>query len=377
MALLERYQSLALYASTRYRHFNNYLKRNNFEATGLVPKNGDYLIKIAVGTPPVDLFVIVDTTTDLIWVQCKPCYNCNMQSPQMFDPNQSSTYETIPCDSPFCPNISQIECDSFNNECQYWYTYGNGTSLTSGVIGKDDFTLGSINSTFIFGCSLQEDEGISTNVAGFIGLNGGRFSLISQLSGSNQFSYCLTPINSTFTSKLTLGGHVLIGQQFVTFLLSPRYLPNFYVITLRGIDIGHRRLNMERDIFIDTSSMLTYIDPSIYSSLEGAIVDAIGIQPMPDPPEPDLSLCYHKQSGFINNTRPSNMVFYFDGGEISLNSINMFIDMGNLVCLAIVPSEEDGDTMILGNVAQVNFLVEYDLDSKMVSFTPKNCIELY
>ncbi|KAK9707350.1 hypothetical protein RND81_07G191500 [Saponaria officinalis] len=378
MTLLDRYQSLAVHSSARHRHFNNYLEGKSFE-TGLIPSNGDYLIKIALGSPPVNLFVVADTSTDLIWVQCRPCYNCNMQSTQMFDPNQSSSYVTISCDSPFCPNIPQMECDSFNNECQYWYTYGNGSSLTSGVMGKDDFTLGSINSTLVFGCSVQEDEGINTDEAGFIGLSGGRFSLISQLGVSNRFSYCLTPINSTFTSKLTLGSRVLAGQEFVTTTpLSPRYLPSFYVITLRGISVGHMRLDIERDIFIDTSSMLTYIDPSICSSLEEAIVEAIGIQPMPDPPEPDLSLCYDKQSGFnFNITGPSNMVFYFDGGEISLSSINIFIDTGDLVCLAIVPSEEDGDTMILGNVAQVNFQIEYDLDNKIVSFTPKNCIDQY
>ncbi|XP_074299930.1 aspartic proteinase CDR1-like [Silene latifolia] len=372
MTLRERYHSLALHSSSRHQHFN-YLqaKASNF-VTSLIPQNGDYLMKIAVGVPPVDLFVILDTSSDLMWIQCKPCDRCNKQSREMFDPNQSSAYETISCDSPFCPHIPQMQCDSFTNECQYWHTYGSRSSLTSGVMARDLFTLGTINSTFIFGCSLQEDEGFNPNAAGYIGLNGAQFSLISQLGVSNQFSYCLTPTNSNFTSKLRLGSHVIPRSQgAITTPLWARYLPSFYVITLTGVSIGHATLNTDRSIFIDTSSTFTYLDPSIYSGIEDAVRDAVGVEPIVRPPQPELSLCYDKKSGI--NTGPANMVFHFEGGEISLTSINMFIDLGDVLCLAIVPSEEDGDSMILGNVAQVNFEVEYDLDSRMVTFTPTNC----
>ena len=42
----------------------------------IVPDSGEYLMQYAVGTPPVKVFGIADTGSDLTWLQCAPCTEC-------------------------------------------------------------------------------------------------------------------------------------------------------------------------------------------------------------------------------------------------------------------------------------------------------------
>ncbi|CAH2060273.1 unnamed protein product [Thlaspi arvense] len=51
-----------------------------------------YVMKLQIGTPPVEIEAVIYTGSDVIWTQCLPCINCfNQQSP-IFDPSKSSTY---------------------------------------------------------------------------------------------------------------------------------------------------------------------------------------------------------------------------------------------------------------------------------------------
>ncbi|KAL2927914.1 Aspartic proteinase CDR1 [Bienertia sinuspersici] len=109
---------------------------------------------------------------------------------------------------------------------------------------------------------------------------------------------------------------------------------------------------------IDSGSTLTYIDKSAYSRLEAMVKRAITAEPIAKPPQ-ELRLCYDKKSKIEGNV---NVVLR-----------NVFIEFDEHVCFGIVPTQEEGDPMILGNVAQVNFEVEFDLQARTVSFTPTNC----
>ena len=64
--------------------------------------NGEYLMSLTLGTPPQKFQVIVDTGSDLNWVQCTPCKLCYQQPGPKFDPSKSSTYKTAPCTDRLC-----------------------------------------------------------------------------------------------------------------------------------------------------------------------------------------------------------------------------------------------------------------------------------
>lgn len=70
--------------------------------TTLSAGSGEYLMEISLGSPAQKFSAIVDTGSDLVWVQCLPCKKCFSQDGPKFDPSKSSTYETVACSDPLC-----------------------------------------------------------------------------------------------------------------------------------------------------------------------------------------------------------------------------------------------------------------------------------
>lgn len=58
----------------------------------IIPNEGEYHMKIAIGTPPVEILAVADTGSDLTWTQCQPCFLCYKQEASLFNPFKSSTY---------------------------------------------------------------------------------------------------------------------------------------------------------------------------------------------------------------------------------------------------------------------------------------------
>jgi hypothetical protein len=62
----------------------------------------EYAMTLYLGTPAQKFVLIVDTGSDLVWVQCKPCtspYNCYPEADPFFDPSASSSYSPVPCNN--------------------------------------------------------------------------------------------------------------------------------------------------------------------------------------------------------------------------------------------------------------------------------------
>uniref|UniRef100_A0A5B6YW60 Putative aspartic proteinase CDR1-like n=1 Tax=Davidia involucrata TaxID=16924 RepID=A0A5B6YW60_DAVIN len=87
----------------------------------------EYLMKFSIGSPPVEVLATVDTGSDIVWVQCKPCDQCYQQDGLLFDPMKSSTYTELSCDSESCP-----QCDNTKKECKYYISYGDD-SYSKGI----------------------------------------------------------------------------------------------------------------------------------------------------------------------------------------------------------------------------------------------------
>ena len=158
---------------------------------------------ISIGTPSLSYSAILDTGSDLIWTQCKPCKDCYNQSTPIYDPSSSSTYSVILCNNSLCNN-SGFSCSSA--QCEYNYAYGD-KSFTKGILSYETFTLSSQNvSHIVFGCGKNNSGVLFPEGSGLVGFGRGPLSLVSQLGPSmgNKFSYCLVPFNSSKTSSLFL-----------------------------------------------------------------------------------------------------------------------------------------------------------------------------
>jgi hypothetical protein len=57
----------------------------------------EYVVTLGFGTPSVPQVLLVDTGSDVTWVQCAPCNStkCYPQKDPLFDPSKSSTYNVL------------------------------------------------------------------------------------------------------------------------------------------------------------------------------------------------------------------------------------------------------------------------------------------
>ncbi|CAJ1978113.1 unnamed protein product [Sphenostylis stenocarpa] len=365
----------------RAKHFNRSSVHPNTPKAAITKNDGEYLVRYSVGTPPFQVYGIADTGSDIIWLQCQPCETCYNQTTPIFDPSKSYTYKTLPYSSTACQSVQ--DTSQYGNSCEYTIYYGDG-SHSLGDLSVETLTLGSTNGSSIqfprtvIGCGRNNTVSFGGKSSGVVGLGRGPVSLISQLGSSigGKFSYCLAP-RSNVSSKLNFGNAAVVsGKGTVStpiLSLDPKV---FYFLTLKSFSVGNKRIEFrsssstpggEGKIIIDSGTTLTLLPDDIYSKLESAVANAIELERVQDPFK-QLSLCYN--SSFEDLEAPAIMA-HFSGADIKLKAINTFVEVEEgIVCLAFMSSQIGP---IFGNIAQLNFLVGYDLEKKKVSFKPTDC----
>ncbi|KAJ4825009.1 hypothetical protein Tsubulata_005643 [Turnera subulata] len=350
------------------------------------PGSGDYLMKMSVGTPPVETLSILDTGSDLVWTQCTPCTYCFPQDVPLFDPKASSTYKHVTCDSAPCHALDESYCES--GSCLYSYMFGDG-SVTEGVLGTDTVTLGSSTAgqsfslpDSIIGCGTNNEGNFDGT--GVVGLGQGPVSLLTRMQEliDGKFSYCLVSHLSNHTSKMNFGRAGLTsGEDVHSTPLIPGAVQTFYYVRLEKISVGHEEYlpisnytippvsSAPVDMIVDTGTTLTYLPTLLYSRVAEAVRDLIPVKPLDDPTDSSI-LCYDSKASFMKPV----ISMHFTDAVVRLDDINTFTDIAeDVVCFAFMASD---DVAIYGNTQQMNFLVGFDVQEKTVSFKKAVCEEL-
>ncbi|KAL0346441.1 UNVERIFIED_CONTAM: Aspartic proteinase CDR1 [Sesamum calycinum] len=87
-----------------------------------------------------------------------------------------------------------------------------------------------------------------------------------------------------------------------------------------------------------------------------------------DDPQGLLSLCY---LSIENAAQVPEITVHFKGADLKLKYVNVFVKTSkSALCLAFAPASS---VAIYGNLAQMDFLVGYDLEKRTVSFKPTDC----
>ncbi|XP_027365187.1 aspartic proteinase nepenthesin-1 [Abrus precatorius] len=349
--------------------------------------NGEYLMELSIGTPPEAYPAVLDTGSDLIWTQCKPCTQCYKQPTPIFDPKKSSSFSKVSCGSDLCSALPSSTC---SDGCQYVYSYGD-YSVTQGVLATETFTFGdSGNQVSVynigFGCGEDNEGDGFEQASGLVGLGRGPLSLVSQLK-EPKFSYCLTSMDDSKTSLLLLGSLASVnGTQaaVTTPLLKNPIQPSFYYLSLEGISVGDTRLSIEKSTFdlgedgsggviIDSGTTISYIEQKAFDALKKEFISQTQL-PVDKSGSTGLDVCFTLPSGSSQVEIPK-LVFHFKGGDLELPAENYMIGDSNLgvACLAMGASN---GMSIFGNVQQQNILVNHDLEEETISFIPTSCDQL-
>ncbi|XP_010532369.1 PREDICTED: aspartic proteinase CDR1-like [Tarenaya hassleriana] len=342
---------------------------------------GGYLMKIKIGTPPLEFMGLADTGSDLTWTQCLPCpNNCIPQDSPMFNPLSSSTYQDLTCSASQCRTINRdTHCDGKNSVCPYRLVYGKGFSF--GSVGFDTVTLGlTSGSQFsligtLFGCG-RNNSGFSHGVTGVIGLGWGPFSLVSQMGDRIQglFSYCF----GAKTSKINFGANAIVsgGGTVSTLLLRKMSNPSFYYLNLEAVSVDDARVetsgtsmgSKDGNIVIDSGTTNLMLAEDYFLRVKEVVTTAMKAKGA-NPQDNCYSPCNLEDFPVIT--------MHFAGADLVMERSNTYDDVGHgVVCLKFVPILK-GLPPLLGYQAQSNFLIGYDIVSEIISFKPTNCSSLW
>ncbi|KAL0312309.1 UNVERIFIED_CONTAM: Aspartic proteinase CDR1 [Sesamum radiatum] len=361
-----------------------------FEAT-LTSIGGAYLMKINIGTPPVEILAIADTGSDLTWTQCVPCAQCYKQKAPLFDPTKTTSYRSVSCTSQQCQSLGAEgpSCDK-SNGCLYQVRYGD-RSYSNGNLAVETFTFDSSTSNesvvfpkVVFGCGHNNDGTFNEMGTGIVGLGGGAVSIVRQLETTigGKFSYCLTALDSKSSSKISFGPNAIVmGPNVSSTPIVQKSPDTFYYLTLDGVSVGNEALAYnyipnsnskasikEGNIIIDSGTTLTFLPSFLYEELESTLEKSISGNRVSDP-QGLFGLCYELPSTEKFNAPP--IIAHFTGADVELTQESTFLEVEKgVVCLTFMPSQ---DLAIFGNLHQMNFLIGYDLENHKVGFLPTDC----
>ncbi|KAJ1259127.1 hypothetical protein BS78_10G129800 [Paspalum vaginatum] len=341
----------------------------------------EYVVTVGLGTPAVPQVLLMDTGSDLSWVQCAPCNStaCYPQNDPLFDPSKSSTYAPVPCHTDACRNLTGDDygngCTSGGAQCGYAITYGDG-SQTRGVYSNETLALapGVTVRGFRFGCG-HDQRGPNDKYDGLVGLGGAPESLVVQTSSvyGGAFSYCL-PAQNSEAGFLALGAPSAANTSGFAFTLMSRIpdVATFYVVTLTGIAVGGKQIDVPPSAFLggmilDSGTVVTQLQHTAYTALQAAFRKAMAAYPLL--PNGDLDTCYNF-TGYSNVTVPK-VALTFSGGT----TIDLDVPNGVLLqdCLAFQESGPDDQPGIIGNVNQRTLEVLYDAGRGRVGFRADAC----
>ncbi|KAF7021607.1 hypothetical protein CFC21_034524 [Triticum aestivum] len=254
----------------------------------------EYLMELAIGTPPVPFVTLFDTGSDLTWTQCQPCKLCFPQDTPV--PTASSSFSPLTCSSDACLPVWSRGCAP-SSLCGYRYAYGDD-SHSAGVLGTETLTFGSgpgqvpapFAGAVAFGCG-RDNGGDWYNSTGLVGLGRGSLSLVAQL-GFEKFSYCLTDFYNT-----SLGSH--------------------------GISLGDARLPIPNQSFelhadgtggmiVDSGTIFTVLVESAFRVVADHVAEVLG-QPALNTTSLE-SPCFPAPAGVRQLPAMPDMVLHFAGG---------------------------------------------------------------
>ncbi|KAG2254864.1 hypothetical protein Bca52824_085000 [Brassica carinata] len=345
----------------------------------------NYIITVELGGRNMTL--VVDTGSDLTWVQCQPCKSCYNQQGPLYDPSVSSSYKTVLCNSSTCQDLVAATSNpdrcggSYGVEktsCDYVVSYGDG-SYTRGDLGSESIQLGDIKvENFVFGCG-RSNKGLFGGASGLTGLGRSSVSLVTQTmkTFNGVFSYCLPSLEDGASGSLSFGDYKNLTSVSYTPLVQHPQLRSFYILNLTGATIGGVELespSFGRGIIIDSGTVITRLPPSIYKAVKTEFLKQFtGFPSVPG--YSILDTCFNLTSYQDVSIPTIKMIFQGDAElEVDVTGVFYYVNPdASLVCLALASLSNENEVGIIGNYQQKNQRVVYDTKQMKLGIAGENC----
>ncbi|KAG9136883.1 hypothetical protein Leryth_020611 [Lithospermum erythrorhizon] len=348
--------------------------------SGVSQGSGEYFSRVGIGYPPSQAFMVLDTGSDVNWVQCNPCADCYQQADPIFEPGNSSTYHTMSCRARQCQSLDVSAC--VKDTCLYQVSYGDG-SYSVGELASETITFGGEGgasaANIAIGCG-HDNEGLFTGASGLLGLGGGDLSFQSQINASS-FSYCLVDRDTKSTSTLEFDSITSLDAVIAPLLRNLK-TSTYHYVDLTGLSVGGQPVpippstlqlkdNGDGGVIVDSGTAITRFPMEVYNALREAFVKGT----------PDLTLtngvavfdtCYDLSQRKTVEI-PTVSFRFSNGKEWSIPAKNYLvpIDSKGTFCFAFATTSSSMG--IIGNVQQQGTRVSFDLKNSLIGFSNDKC----
>ncbi|KAJ4950747.1 hypothetical protein NE237_027579 [Protea cynaroides] len=352
--------------------------------SGLSQGSGEYFTRLGIGTPPKYAYMVLDTGSDIVWIQCSPCRKCYTQADPIFDPKKSNSFAVVPCSSPLCRKLDVSGC-SQQRLCLYQVSYGDG-SFTVGQFSTETLTFrGTKVGKVALGCG-HDNEGLFVGAAGLLGLGRGKLSFPSQTGRrfGQKFSYCLVDRQSSASmpSSAIFGESSVPRSAVFTPMLRNPKLDTFYYLELTGISAGGVpvpgisasmfKLDAAGNggVIIDSGTSVTRLTRPAYTALRNAF--RAGAQLKRAPAFSLFDTCYDLSGKSV--VKVPTVVMHFGGGaNLALPAANYLIPVDNNGTFCFAFAGTTSGLSIIGNIQQQGFRVAFDGAGSRIGFSPNGC----
>lgn len=349
---------------------------------------GNYVVRVKMGTPGQQMYMVLDTSNDAAFIPCSGCVGCSSNT--LFAPTTSSTYGSVDCSVPECTRIrGSLSCPTTgsvtgSSACFFNQSYGGDSSFYA-TLSRDSLGLANdIVPNYAFGC-INSVSGNSIPPQGLLGLGRGSMSLMSQSGSlySGVFSYCLPSFKSYyFSGSLKLGP---VGQpkniKTTPLLKNPRR-PSLYYVNLTSVIVGRVsvRIAPEHLAFDPNTGAGTVID-------SGTVITRF-VQPayeaIRDEFRKQVNGTFSSLGAFDTCFASPNeagaaptITLHFEGMDLKLPMENTLIHSSAtpLACLAIAaaPNNVNSVLNVIANLQQQNLRILFDTANSRVGIARELC----
>ncbi|KAG8074425.1 hypothetical protein GUJ93_ZPchr0006g40694 [Zizania palustris] len=382
--------------------------------------NVSLTVPVAVGTPPQNVTMVLDTGSELSWLLCNESY-APPPLPPVFNSSASLSYGAVPCSSPACEWRGRDlpvppSCDMPpSNACRVSLSYADASSA-DGLLAVDTFLLGGAPPVpALFGCITAYSSTTAANsnatepseeATGLLGMNRGSLSFVTQ-TGTRRFAYCIA--QGEGPGVLLLGGDdggLAPPLNYTPLIEISQPLPYFdrvaYSVQLEGIRVGCALLPIPKSVLtpdhtgagqtmVDSGTQFTFLLADAYAVLKAEFVNQTQqlLVPLGEPGfvfQGAFDACFRSpeaQMAAANQLLP----------EVGLVLRGVEVAVAGEKLLYMVPGERRGDgdaeavwcltfgnsdmagmsAYVIGHHHQQNVWVEYDLQNGRVGFAPARC----
>ncbi|XP_020114111.1 aspartic proteinase nepenthesin-2-like [Ananas comosus] len=323
-----------------------------------------YVLELVIGTPRharehrKARYLMMDTSSGLVWLQCQPCIHCWSPPAVVFDPRSSQSFAPVPCNHPLCDLRIPHQFQCINHQCHYTYMYGH-PSLTRGVLATETFGFASDRGgfefvhNFAFGCShdSQNFNTLGSVVSGIAGFNRKRTSFLSQMNQGqandihSEIDYFVSLIDVSVENRRV------------------------------GFPPGTFRVRIEHGVlkggfFIDSGSAYSSFNTGgPYERVKNTFEEYFHRFRLAHCHQHGFEVCYKIPRGGFN-AYPS-MTFHFqNGNDFMAPPENVVVIDQRCFCVMIGKSQT---VNTLGAYQQRNYQMSFDIQSRTISYAPADC----